>query len=142
MVRKSFQYFFSIFFISCFLPVLLAVYWLIPGTKGKNWVLLVVGLVFYAFGGLTGIGLLLAAALGMEPADLHGGTDPQAGAGGGANGQKKLGEEERAFRSMVVALGLVVVFVLLLLFGYMVGRDMAAKDNRQACIAEGRTDCR
>ena len=33
----------SIFFISCFLPVLLAVYWLIPGTKGKNWVLLVVG---------------------------------------------------------------------------------------------------
>lgn len=54
----------SIFFISCFLPVLLAVYWLIPGTKAKNWVLLVVGLVFYAFGGLTGIGLLLAAALG------------------------------------------------------------------------------
>lgn len=86
--------------------------------------------------------MALAAALGMEPADLHGGTDPQAGAGGGANGQKKLGEEERAFRSMVVALGLVVVFVLLLLFGYMVGRDMAAKDNRQACIAEGRTDCR
>lgn len=54
----------SIFFISCFLPVLLAVYWLIPGTKLKNWVLLIVGLVFYAFGGLTGIGLLLAAALG------------------------------------------------------------------------------
>jgi len=54
----------SIFFISCFLPVLLIVYWLIPGTKMKNWVLLVVGLVFYAFGGLTGIGLLLAAALG------------------------------------------------------------------------------
>ena len=54
----------SIFFISCFLPVLLAAYWLIPGTKLKNWVLLVVGLVFYAFGGLTGIGLLLAAALG------------------------------------------------------------------------------
>ena len=84
----------------------------------------------------------LAAALGMEPADLHGGTDPQAGVGGGANGQEKPGEEERAFRTTVVALGLVVVFALLLLFGYMVGRDMAAKDNRQACIAEGRTDCR
>ena len=86
--------------------------------------------------------MALAAALGMEPADLHGGTDPQAGAGGGANGQEKTGEEERAFRTTVVALGLVVVFVLLLLFGYMVGRDMAFKDNRQACIAEGRTDCR
>ena len=53
----------SIFFISCFLPVLLAVYWLIPGTRAKNWVLLAVGLVFYAFGGVTGIALLLAAAL-------------------------------------------------------------------------------
>ena len=53
----------SIFFVSCFLPILLAVYWLIPGTKLKNWVLLAVGLVFYAFGGLTGIALLLAAAL-------------------------------------------------------------------------------
>lgn len=53
----------SIFFISCFLPVLLILYWLIPGTRAKNWVLLATGLVFYTFGGLTGTALLAAAAL-------------------------------------------------------------------------------
>lgn len=50
-------------FISCFLPLLAVIYWLIPGEKGRNIVLLVAGLVFYAFGSLQGLGLLLLAAV-------------------------------------------------------------------------------
>lgn len=53
----------NIFFLSCFLPLVLAAYWLIPGIKGKNAVLLVGSLVFYSFGSLTALGLLLAMIL-------------------------------------------------------------------------------
>ena len=53
----------SVIFISCFLPLCLAAYWLIPQTKGKNIVLLVASLVFYSFGSLTGLMILLGCAL-------------------------------------------------------------------------------
>lgn len=53
----------SIIFLSVFLPVCLAIYWLIPGNKGKNVVLLALGLVFYSFGSLSGLAVLLIAAL-------------------------------------------------------------------------------
>ncbi len=52
----------SIFFLSCFLPLALVLYWLIPGTKGKNGMLLAVSLVFYSFGSIPALGLLLLAA--------------------------------------------------------------------------------
>ena len=51
----------SVFFIGGFLPVLLLLYWLIPGVRGKNILLLIAGFVFYAFGSLSGL-LLLAVA--------------------------------------------------------------------------------
>ena len=53
----------SVIFISCFLPLCLAAYWLIPRTKGKNIVLLVASLVFYSFGSLSGLLILLGCAL-------------------------------------------------------------------------------
>lgn len=53
----------NIFFLSCFLPLVLLLHWLIPGVKGKNAVLLLVSLVFYSFSGLSGLLLLVAAAL-------------------------------------------------------------------------------
>lgn len=52
----------SIIFISCFLPALLILYWLIPGLKGKNRLLLVCSLLFYSFGGLSSLLLLVALA--------------------------------------------------------------------------------
>ena len=48
----------SIFFISCFLPVVLALYFLVPNVRFKNAVLLIVGLVFYSFGSFSGLGIL------------------------------------------------------------------------------------
>ncbi len=53
----------SVIFISCFLPLCLGAYWLIPWNKGKNWVLLIFGLLFYSFGSLSGLLVLLASAL-------------------------------------------------------------------------------
>ena len=53
----------NIFFLSCFLPLVLAVYWLIPGIKGKNAALLVFSLLFYSFGSLTSLALLVGVAL-------------------------------------------------------------------------------
>lgn len=86
--------------------------------------------------------MALATALGVGPVDLCAPSGPQAGEAGTPLGQGKPLDEERAFRSLVATLGLVIVFILLLLFGYMFGRDLAGKHNRQDCIAEGRTDCR
>ncbi len=86
--------------------------------------------------------MALAAALEVGPTELCAPVGSQAGAAGAQPGRGEQGDEERAFRSVVVTLGLVIVFVLLLLFGYMFGRDIALKDNRQDCIAQGRTDCR
>lgn len=53
----------NIFFLSCFLPPVLMVYWAVPGLKAKNAVLLVFSLLFYSLGGLPSLGLLLAVAL-------------------------------------------------------------------------------
>lgn len=52
----------SIFYLSCFLPVTLILYAVIPGTKAKNIVLLLIGLLFYSFGSFSGIILLLISA--------------------------------------------------------------------------------
>ena len=53
----------SVLFISVFLPLCLAIYWLIPRMKGKNIVLLAASLVFYSFGSLSGLFILLGCAL-------------------------------------------------------------------------------
>ena len=53
----------SVLFIGCFLPVVLILHWLIPAEKLKNVLLLIAGLVFYAFSGLAGVLVLLAAAV-------------------------------------------------------------------------------
>ena len=53
----------SVIFLSCFLPALLVLYWLIPGLKAKNAVLLVFSLVFYSFSGFSGLALLLGLTL-------------------------------------------------------------------------------
>jgi len=53
----------SVLFIGCFLPVVLILHWLIPAEKVKNVLLLISGLVFYAFSGLAGLLVLLAAAV-------------------------------------------------------------------------------
>ena len=49
----------SVFFIGCFLPTALLLYWLIPGIQRKNRVLLALSLVFYAFAGIPQLILLL-----------------------------------------------------------------------------------
>ena len=49
-----------VLFISCFLPAALLLYWLIPGIRGKNTVLLVLSLLFYAFAGIPQLIILLA----------------------------------------------------------------------------------
>ena len=53
----------NIFFLSCFLPLSLIAHWVVPTQKGKNAVLLVFSLLFYSFGGLTGLAMLAAVAL-------------------------------------------------------------------------------
>ena len=53
----------SIIFISCFLPVVAALYWLIPGLRGKNCLLLIFSLIFYSFSGLVSLVMLAALAL-------------------------------------------------------------------------------
>lgn len=52
----------SILFISCFLPAALLLYWLTPGLKAKNILLLVLSLLFYSFSGLSSLALLLIFA--------------------------------------------------------------------------------
>ena len=51
----------SVFVIGCFLPLTVFLYWLLRKNKLRNGVLLIAGLVFYAFGSLSGLLLLLAA---------------------------------------------------------------------------------
>lgn len=53
----------NIFFLSCFLPLVLAVHWLAPGLKSKNAVLLVFSLLFYSLGGMHALMLLIGIAL-------------------------------------------------------------------------------
>ena len=51
----------NLYFLYIFLPLTLAVYFLIPGLKRKNVVLLVASLVFYAMGQPYYLPLLIAA---------------------------------------------------------------------------------
>ncbi len=53
----------SIIFISCFLPVVAALYWVIPGLRGKNILLLIFSLIFYSFSGFASLLMLAALAL-------------------------------------------------------------------------------
>ena len=53
----------NIFFLSCFLPLTLAVYLAVPGLKAKNTVLLAFSLLFYSFGSITALALLIGMAL-------------------------------------------------------------------------------
>ena len=53
----------NIFFLSCFLPLVLIIYWLVPGIRGKNAVLLIFSLLFYSFGSLAGLLLLTGVTL-------------------------------------------------------------------------------
>ena len=50
-------------FLFAFLPVSLILYWVLPGRETKNILLCLLSLVFYAFGGLAQLPVLLAAAL-------------------------------------------------------------------------------
>jgi len=52
----------SVFFLSCFLPVLALIYYLFARKRSGNLVLLCAGLLFYAFGGLSGLILLFLLA--------------------------------------------------------------------------------
>ncbi len=52
----------SIIFISCFLPVLAIAYGILRGKTARNVLLFAAGLIFYAFGSLSGLLLLLACA--------------------------------------------------------------------------------
>ena len=53
----------NLLFISAFLPIALLLYWLIPGQKGKNIVLLVASFVFYTFGSVSGLVLLVVSGV-------------------------------------------------------------------------------
>ena len=74
------------------------------------------------------LAIALANTLEIAPAMLDG-DSPQALAG-----------RRRGWSRVAIGLGIVLAWSLL--FGYMFGRDIALKDNRQDCIAQGRTDCR
>ena len=52
----------SAFYLFCFLPVLMLLYAVVRGDKGRNVLLLICGLIFYSFGSLNGLILLLASA--------------------------------------------------------------------------------
>ncbi|MCD8256385.1 MAG: MBOAT family protein [Oscillospiraceae bacterium] len=54
----------SAFFLFCFFPVLLLLHAVLRGTRARNILLLAAGLLFYAFGQLSGLLLLLASAAG------------------------------------------------------------------------------
>ncbi|MCK9489744.1 MAG: helix-turn-helix domain-containing protein [Xanthomonadales bacterium] len=91
--------------------------------------------------------MALAAALDVEPAGLcapaaAAQTDAGERTNRASGGHRGPDGEERAFRATVVALGVGIVFALLLLFGYLLGGDLADKANYRDCVAEGRSDCR
>lgn len=53
----------SIFFISVFIPIVSALYFLIPSIQAKNILLLVASIVFYSFGSFSGLLILIALVL-------------------------------------------------------------------------------
>ena len=52
----------GVVFISCFLPAILLLHWLIPSERFRNTLLLAAGLIFCAFGSISGVVLLAAVA--------------------------------------------------------------------------------
>lgn len=90
--------------------------------------------------------LALASAFDLTPANLG---DPQTVPAPRASmtrsreaARTRAGMDARTFRIAMVLIGVVVVFGLFLLFGYLLGRDLALRDARQACMEQGRQDCR
>ena len=53
----------SVVFLSCFLPLAVLLYRLIPGRKPRSFLLLGASLLFYSFGGLAGLAILLISAV-------------------------------------------------------------------------------
>ena len=54
----------NLIFIFVFLSLTMTAYFLVPGLKGKNWVLLVASLIFYAWGEPVYVLLLAFSASG------------------------------------------------------------------------------
>ena len=70
----------------------------------------------------------VASALDASPAMLHG-ASPQAQAG-----------RRKAWCGIAIGLG--VLFVMSVIFGYQAGSDLAKRDNYRDCVAAGGVDCR
>ena len=88
--------------------------------------------------------MALAAALDVDPAMLcePPGTDGATALDGASTTAAEPVREDREFRAAMVAIGFALVFILAMLVGFLIARDIAAKANREDCIAAGRTDCR
>ena len=69
----------------------------------------------------------VASALDASPAMLHG-ASPQAQAG-----------RRKAWCGIAIGLG--VLFVMSVIFGYQAGSDRAKRDNYRDCVAAGGLDC-
>ena len=55
--------------------------------------------------------------------------------------RQRAGMSARSYRVAMVCTTILIVFELFLLFGYLLGRDLALKERRQACVEQGRSDC-
>lgn len=58
----------SAIFLFVFLPIVCALYFIVPGIKGKNTLLIIASLIFYAFG--EPIYVLLIGAFALAPVIL------------------------------------------------------------------------
>jgi len=76
----------------------------------------------------------------VSPADAA--REAVVGAGGVPRGPRpRAGMRARTYRAAMVSTAVLIVFALFLLFGYLLGRDLALKERRQACVEQGRDDC-
>ena len=80
--------------------------------------------------------MALAAAFGVDAAALCATAAP----GPEARPPTPSGDDQ-ACRATVIAIGFALVFILSLLVGFLVARDLAAKSAREDCIAAGGSDC-
>ena len=94
----------NIFFLSCFLPLTLVAHTVAPGTKIKNAVLLIFSLMFYSFGSLSSLTLLIVVALANYLLGL------------GLKGGKYL--KNSSFRKVALIAGLVLDLGFLGFFKY------------------------
>ena len=82
-------------------------------------------------------GMALASALGCPLSELSGHSVPQVLAGSpapGAAGANRLPAR--------IALGAIVLVMIVIVFGYRIGKDMAERDNQGHCRASSGTECR